>query len=96
VDFGNVELSDLPQILLGKAVVVSGTLESYDRDGAERAIKDRGGKSPSSVSKKTFALVVGRDPGASKVTKAEELGVPILDEEAFAQLLTTGELPISS
>jgi len=96
VDFGNVELSDLPQILLGKAVVVSGTLEFYDRDGAERAIKDRGGKSPSSVSKKTFALVVGRDPGASKVTKAEELGVPILDEEAFAQLLTTGELPISS
>lgn len=93
VDFGRVEVSSLPQVLDGKAVVVSGTLAGFDRDGAERAIKDRGGKSPGSVSKKTFALVVGRDPGASKVTKAEELGVPILDETAFGRLLETGELP---
>lgn len=93
VDFGNVEISSLPRVLADKAVVVSGTLDGYDREGAERAIKDRGGKSPGSVSKKTFALVVGRDPGASKVTKAEELGVPILDEAAFTRLLATGELP---
>ena len=45
------------------------------------------------MSKKTAALVVGEDPGASKLTKAEELGVPVLDEPAFEHLLGTGELP---
>jgi DNA ligase (NAD+) len=93
VDFGNVEVSRAPQVLVGKAVVVTGTLDGFDRDGAERAIKDRGGKSPGSVSAKTFAVVVGREPGASKVTKAEELGVPMLDEAGFVHLLETGELP---
>ena len=93
VDFGNVRISELPQVLVGKNVVVSGTLDGFDREGAERAVKDRGGKSPGSVSKKTFALIVGRDPGASKVSKAEELGIPVLDEEGFVQLLATGELP---
>ena len=53
----------------------------------------RGGKSPGSVSKKTLALVVGDSPGSSKLTKAESLGVPILDEAGFEQLLATGELP---
>ena len=87
------EASTEPQVLLGKTIVVSGTLEGYDRDGAEAAITSRGGKSPGSVSKKTTALVVGEGPGASKVTKAETLGVPILDEAAFVHLLETGELP---
>jgi NAD-dependent DNA ligase len=87
------ERSSAPQVLLGKTVVVSGTLEGYDREGAETAITDRGGKSPGSVSKKTTALVVGASPGASKVTKAESLGVPILDEAGFEHLLATGELP---
>jgi DNA ligase (NAD+) len=45
------------------------------------------------VSKKTLALVVGGDPGASKVTKAEEAGVPVIDEAAFVHLLETGRLP---
>ena len=45
------------------------------------------------MSKKTLALVVGADPGASKVSKAEESGVPIIDEAGFVQLLETGELP---
>jgi DNA ligase (NAD+) len=45
------------------------------------------------VSKKTTAVVVGEGPGAAKVTKAEELGVPVLDEPTFAQLLETGDLP---
>jgi DNA ligase (NAD+) len=93
VQFGRVESSDLPQTLEGKAVVVTGTLEGFDREGAERAIKDRGGKSPGSVSKKTFAVVVGREPGASKIAKAEELSVPVLDEAGFMTLLDTGELP---
>jgi DNA ligase (NAD+) len=51
VEFGNVEVSRLPQNLVGKNIVVTGTLVDFDRDGAERAIKDRGGKSPGSVSK---------------------------------------------
>ncbi len=81
------------QTLAGKAVVVSGTLDGYSRTGAADAIKDRGGKSPGSVSKKTFALVVGREPGASKLAKAQELQVPIVDEAGFVHMLETGELP---
>ena len=82
-----------PQTLEGKTVVVTGTLANYNREEAEEAITSRGGKSPGSVSKKTLALVVGDSPGASKLTKAEALGVPILDEPAFEHLLATGELP---
>ena len=81
-----------PPTLDGKSIVVSGTLANYGRAEAKEAITSRGGKAPGSVSAKTFALVVGADPGASKVTKAEELGVPILDEDAFETLLATGEL----
>ena len=58
---------------------------------AEEAIKSRGGKSPGSVSKKTYAVVVGEDPGVSKLNKAVELGIPVLDATAFAHLLETGE-----
>jgi DNA ligase (NAD+) len=79
--------------LVGKAVVVTGTLSGFSRELAEAAILKRGGKSPGSVSKKTFAVVVGNEPGASKLTKAEELGIPILDEAGFLVLLETGELP---
>ena len=93
VEFGNVEVSRLPQNLVGKNIVVTGTLVDFDRDGAERAIKDRGGKSPGSVSKKTFALVVGAEAGASKLTKAQELGVPVITEEQFKIVLETGEIP---
>jgi len=93
VDFGRVEVSVAPQVLVGKAVVVTGTLDGFTREEAEAAIKDRGGKSPGSVSAKTFAVVVGAEPGASKVTKAEALGVPMLDRDGFLHLLATGELP---
>ena len=95
VEFGNVVVSRLAQNLAGKAIVVTGGLEDFNRDEAEAAIKDRGGKSPGSVSAKTFAVVVGTDPGASKLTKAEALGIPILDEAGFKVLLDTGELPPS-
>jgi DNA ligase (NAD+) len=81
-----------PQTLDGKTVVVTGTLADYTREQAEEAITSRGGKSPGSVSKKTLALVVGESPGASKLTKAESLGVPILDQAGFEHLLATGEL----
>ncbi|MFT3853638.1 MAG: NAD-dependent DNA ligase LigA [Ilumatobacteraceae bacterium] len=93
VDFGRVEVSHVAPTLAGRAVVVTGTLSRYNREEAEVAIKDRGGKSPGSVSAKTFAVVVGDEPGASKLTKAQTLGIPILDEDAFEQLLATGELP---
>ncbi|MGZ4806271.1 MAG: NAD-dependent DNA ligase LigA [Ilumatobacteraceae bacterium] len=93
VDFGRVEVNRLAPVLAGKAVVVTGTLEKYSREEAELAIKARGGKSPGSVSAKTFAVVVGESPGASKITKARQLGVPILDDAAFDELLATGNLP---
>lgn len=82
----------LPQVLKGKSIVVTGTLEKYSREAAEEAIKARGGKSPGSVSKSTSAVVVGEAPGAAKLTKAQELKIPILDEAAFERLLETGSV----
>jgi DNA ligase (NAD+) len=93
VDLGKVEVSRLAPVLAGKAVVVTGTLQGYSREEAELAIKARGGKSPGSVSAKTFAVVVGESPGTAKVTKAHELGLPILDDAGFDELLATGNLP---
>jgi DNA ligase (NAD+) len=93
VDFGNVAVNNAPQNLVGKAIVVTGTVEGFSREGAQEAITSRGGKSPGSVSAKTFALVVGDEPGASKLTKAQELAIPMLDATGFAKLLETGELP---
>jgi DNA ligase (NAD+) len=81
----------IPQVLEGKAVVVTGTLAAYTREEAEAAIVARGGKSPGSVSSKTYAVVVGESPGASKLAKAEQLGIPMLDGDAFERLLETGE-----
>jgi DNA ligase (NAD+) len=92
VAFGNVTVSNLPQTLVGKAVVVTGTVPGFSREGAESAIKDRGGKSPGSVSAKTFCVVVGEAPGASKVTKAAELGIPVVSANGFQRLLDTGTL----
>ena len=88
-----VSAPELPQTLAGRSVVVSGTLEGCTREEAEEAILARGGKSPGTVSKKTLALVVGESPGASKVTKAEQLGVPVIDGADFEGLLETGTLP---
>jgi DNA ligase (NAD+) len=84
--------ASLEQTLAGKAVVVTGAVPGYTREGAEEAIMARGGTSPGSVSKKTFALVVGDAPGASKLKKAEEVGVPIVAAASFEALLETGEL----
>ena len=83
----------IPQTLEGKAVVVTGTLAGYNREEAALAIASRGGKSPGSVSKKTLALVIGESPGASKLTKAEALNVPIVEADGFEALLETGEVP---
>jgi DNA ligase (NAD+) len=81
------------QTLAGKSVVVTGTLDGFTREEAEAAILARGGKSPGTVSKRTFALVVGESPGASKVTRAEQLGVTVVDGSAFTELLERGESP---
>ncbi len=84
----------IPQILEGKIVVVTGAVPGYTREQAEEAIESRGGKSPGSVSKKTFALVVGEGAGASKLLKADAMGTPVVPADRFDELLQTGELPI--
>ncbi|MEE3852673.1 NAD-dependent DNA ligase LigA [Gordonia sp. LSe1-13] len=80
----------IARTLEGKTVVVTGSLQDFSRDGAKEAILQRGGKASGSVSKKTDYVVVGDSPG-TKAAKAEQLGVPILDEDGFKQLLETGE-----
>ncbi|MHB1508844.1 MAG: NAD-dependent DNA ligase LigA [Acidimicrobiales bacterium] len=95
VSFGarsGLEAPQAPQVLAGKSIVVTGTLSAWSRDEAEKAIAARGGRTPGSVSARTTAVVAGDGPGGAKITKAVELGLPILDEEAFARLLDTGEL----
>ena len=75
--------------LEGKTVVVTGTLESYDRKSAQAAIRAAGGKAAGSVSKNTDYLVAGENAG-SKLTKAQDLGVEVLDEDAFRALVEGG------
>jgi DNA ligase (NAD+) len=90
---GGTPSASLEGPLVGKTVVVTGAVPGYTREEAEEAITSRGGKSPGSVSKKTFALVVGDAPGASKLKKAEDLGIPIVPAASFEALLELGELP---
>ncbi|WP_436838993.1 NAD-dependent DNA ligase LigA [Nocardia salmonicida] len=73
----------------GLSIVVTGSLQTFTRDGAKEAILVRGGKAAGSVSKKTAFVVIGEAPG-SKAAKAEELGVRILDEDGFRLLLDGG------
>jgi len=79
----------VPRTLEGLTVVATGSLEGFTRDSVKEAIIGRGGKASSSVSKKTDYVVVGDNAG-SKADKAEQLGVPTLDEEAFVRLLDGG------
>ena len=73
--------------LTGQTYVITGTLEGWSRDEAQAELEARGAKVTGSVSKKTTGLVVGEEPGASKLTKAQTSGVPLLDEAALADLL---------
>ncbi|WP_449279769.1 NAD-dependent DNA ligase LigA [Leucobacter sp. GX0328] len=76
-------------VLAGLTVVATGALDGFTREGAKEAIIQAGGKAASSVSKKTDFVAAG--PGAgSKLAKAEELGIPVLDAEQFAVLVTSG------
>lgn len=70
-----------------KTVVVTGSLENFTRQQAQQAIKDAGGKASSSVSKKTDFVVAGAEPG-SKLDKARELGVTVIDERQFMEMLS--------
>jgi DNA ligase (NAD+) len=73
--------------LTGQTYVITGTLEGWSRDDAQAELEARGAKVTGSVSKKTTGLIVGEEPGASKLTKAQSSGVPLLDEAALADLL---------
>ena len=87
-----VEEPDAPQTLAGLTFVLTGTLQNYKRTEAAKLLEAMGAKCTSSVSKKTSYVIAGEAAG-SKLTKAEQLGVPVLDESALVQILTTGQVP---
>jgi DNA ligase (NAD+) len=76
--------------LSGRTYVITGTLEAYSREAAAAALQELGAKVTGSVSKKTTGLVVGEEPGASKLTKAQREGVPLLTEDELVALLSAG------
>lgn len=78
-----------PRTLEGLTIVVTGSLEGFSRDEAKEAILIRGGKAAGSVSKNTSYVVAGENAG-TKLDKAEQLGVPVLDEDGFRELLANG------
>ena len=84
--------NELSQTLAGLTFVLTGTLEHFTRDEAGAQLKAMGAKVSGSVSKKTSFVVAGEAAG-SKLTKAESLGVPVLDEAALQQILETGQVP---
>lgn len=84
VEVAEKEESELP--LKGLNIVVTGTLQAYSREGIKALIKENGGKSADSVSKKTDYVVVGDNPG-SKAEKATKLGVPIISEQQLIEMI---------
>lgn len=78
-------LAELP--LAGLEFVITGRLEAFSRQEAETKIKALGGSTKDSVTRKTSYLVVGADPGGTKITKAQELGTPQIDEKELIRLL---------
>ncbi|MDJ0319712.1 NAD-dependent DNA ligase LigA [Pseudarthrobacter sp. PS3-L1] len=83
-----------PRTLAGLTVVVTGSLPNFSRDEAKEAILVRGGKAAGSVSRNTSFLVAGESAG-TKLDKAEQLGVPVLDEDGFRDLLENGPPPMA-
>jgi DNA ligase (NAD+) len=86
VNMLNQKATESAQTLAGLTIVVTGGLESFTRDEIAEVIASHGGKASTSVSAKTSYVLVGADPG-SKLAKAQELGVEILDEAAFKKML---------
>ena len=89
-----VEEPNQPQTLAGLTFVLTGTLQNYKRSDAGKLLEAMGAKVTGSVSKKTSYVVAGEAAG-SKLTKAESLGVPVLDEAALEQILATGQVPVA-
>lgn len=93
---GGVRLADEPALpgaggqLAGISLVITGTLAGFSREEAKAAVEERGGKVVGSVSGRTTAVVAGDSPGGSKMTKAADLGVPVIDEATFVRLLELG------
>jgi DNA ligase (NAD+) len=83
----------VPQTLAGLTFVLTGTLENFKRKAAGDALKAFGAKVSGSVSKKTSFVIAGASAG-SKLTRAQELGVPVLGEDDLAQILATGQPPV--
>jgi DNA ligase (NAD+) len=81
--------ADASSALAGRTFVVTGTLRSMSREEAQEALTARGAKVAGSVSRKTSFVIAGNEAG-SKLAKAQELGVPVLDEEQFLKLLNAG------
>ena len=79
------DTSDLP--LAGKSYIISGTLNGYGREEAEDALRERGATITKSVTKTTTALIIGEKPGKSKTDKAAKLGIPVLREADFLELI---------
>lgn len=86
------ENPELATLLAGKSIVLSGDFRNFTRLEGEAAIKARGGKSPTSVSGKTFVLVVGDNPGEKNKDSATRLGVRQIDETHFLKILESGSL----
>ncbi len=85
-------ISESEMNLMGMTIVVTGKLQDFSREQARKIIKERGGKSPASVSAKTTYLLAG-EGGGSKLDQAEQFGVLVIDETTFNYLLENGELP---
>jgi DNA ligase (NAD+) len=85
VSFASIE-SVTDNRFLGKIFVLTGTLENYTRDDAEELIETFGGKTSSSISKKTSYVLAGENPG-SKLTKAQQLGIDIINEQQFREMI---------
>ncbi len=90
VEIAAPDAASLSQHLTDKRFVLTGTLEAYTRDEVTQLIEQAGGRVTSSMSANTDYLVIGRKPSSSKITKAQKLGIEILDEAAFQKLLIGG------
>ena len=86
-DFSRPEIST---VLQSKSIVITGDFVEFSRSEGREAILKRGGKSPSSISGKTFALILGENPGPTKFSQSVEKGIPMLDANGFIFLLTNG------
>ena len=91
-----VYLNNKIELTFFKIVGITGTLADFSRDESKAAVEERGGKVTGSVSGKTTAVVAGESPGGSKMTKAVDFNVPIVDEALFVRLLAEGPPALDS